>query len=85
MTDFAFAVTYGCRNCGNEWTDEFPERTIVTEQLDRVHVTDKDCDEFGSCGCCNSVTCPCCGLKKRVYVTDREPIEEDHEGVGGGA
>jgi len=78
--DAAFTTTYGCGNCGNEWTESHPSRTVVERStgLDAVIVKSKDCDQMitADCGCCRTVTCPVCELRSDVEVGDREPIQD---------
>lgn len=75
--DNAFTTALSCDNCGGEWDDAHPERTEVYEDArGRVVVVDRDCEKFVTrCGeCCYYATCPTCGFRKHVSVTDREPV-----------
>lgn len=79
MPDAAFEATFGCHNCGDEWSEELPKRTVVRDASTRkdVVVRNKDCDDWvGHCdGCCYYVRCPTCELLDDVYVVERTPVE----------
>lgn len=76
----AFSTAYECRNCGNEWDESHPSKTVVEKStgIGGVAVKNKDCDELitADCGCCWIVTCPVCELRDDVKVSDRNPIED---------
>lgn len=76
MTETAFTVTYTCENCGNEWDEQYPARTVVRDS-DRVHAFEKDCNTLGTkgCDCCQTIQCPTCELTQSVTVDDRAPVE----------
>lgn len=80
LTDAAFRTLLECRNCGREWDDTHPARTVVERSAgqEAVVVRNIDCDEFitADCGCCRYVSCPTCELRHDVYVADREPVGE---------
>lgn len=80
MTDPVFEVTYGCKNCGNEWSEEHPPRVNVRDSTSgkNTRVTDADCNTLGvyGCDCCYYVECSVCELRDDVYVEDRTPITD---------
>jgi len=80
MSAATFKTTFGCGNCGSEWTEKHEPRTMVKRSKAQagVVVADKDCDAmFGSCDdCCYVVSCPTCELRDNVEVEDRAPVEE---------
>lgn len=75
-----FRITFGCGNCGDEWTREYAERTKVVEaETGRVMGKSVDCDGgLGDhCDCCDgTLRCETCGLVEFVTIEDREPIED---------
>lgn len=73
----AFEVTFGCENCGDEWGQEFPARTVIRED-NNTQAFAKDCETLGTvqCECCRTIRCPTCELVESVTVNDRTPIEE---------
>jgi len=73
-----FEVTYGCGNCGADWSEQYPPLTVVDDS-DRATAYSKQCEQMGThqCDCCNVIECPVCDLMEDVYVDDRQPIEED--------
>lgn len=74
----AFEISFECENCGDEWDDQFPPRTVIRED-GQVQTHNKDCDHLGtmSCDCCNVIRCPVCELVADVAVADRNPIQGD--------
>jgi len=79
--ELAFEVTYGCDNCGAEWDEQYPSRTVIRDG-DQVQAFAKDCETLGTtaCDCCNGIRCPVCELVNHVSVADRTPIEGDRDG-----
>jgi len=79
-TEPVFTVTFGCHNCGNEWSSDFPPKTAVSDGgiAKRTQVSNDDCDTLGvhNCTCCDIVVCPVCDRDDDVYVDDRNPIKE---------
>lgn len=75
-----FAVTLTCGNCGKEWEQTHPPRTVVKwdKYQSSVVYRDEDCTEMGydECECCGHVRCPVCDLLKPVEVSDRVPLED---------
>lgn len=81
--DDAFEVEFGCTNCEKEWSETYPERTIVGKphRSDRVRVNDKDCEKFGpDCDTCGPIRCPNCDLLDYVEVRDRDPLDDEVNG-----
>ncbi|WP_158855585.1 hypothetical protein [Halorhabdus sp. CUG00001] len=76
----AFEVSYGCENCGAEWSDQYPSRTVIRDS-DQVGAYNKDCDHLGTtaCDCCHGIRCPVCELIADVVVADRNPIGGDRD------
>lgn len=72
----AFEVAYGCRNCGDEWSHEYPSNTFVDDAASQKGVTVHDTDEFGKT---TYVPCPTCELTRAVSVDDRSPLGDDDE------
>lgn len=78
----AFAVTFGCENCGNEWHKAFPSKTVVTTsaaQMDRVVVNNTTCPQLlgADCECCYVIGCPVCEMGGGVTIDDRHPVGGD--------
>lgn len=71
-----FVTTYSCGNCGNEWDESHPSRTVVekSKAVGSVVVRSKDCDHMfnSGCDCCYPVFCPVCDICEEVLVADRE-------------
>lgn len=76
----AFEVTYGCHNCGSEWSNTHPPKTTVGDSdiIGNVMVSDQTCNSLGptGCDCCGVVTCPVCEMADEVYVEDRNPLKD---------
>ena len=69
-----FTVTFSCRNCGNEWAEEFQPGDAVKEQWDGVWVESRACTHGHDCPACRRVKCEVCLMAKDVRVIKREPI-----------
>jgi hypothetical protein len=79
FTDVAFEVTLDCSNCGCQWDQQYPSRTVVENRDDGVYAIHPD-DEFTDNG---REQCPTCELYRHADVDDRQPIDEsDFKGVG---
>jgi hypothetical protein len=80
MTEPVFEVTYGCGNCGNEWSEELPPRVDVRDSssVEDVRVYARDCEELGmnNCECCYRVACSVCELSDDVYVESRDVLDD---------
>jgi len=81
QSENAFEIVYECENCGAEWSEEYPARTVIRTG-DQVASYSKDCNELGTshCDCCNAVRCPVCELLNHVAVAERSPLGGDADG-----
>lgn len=79
-SEAAFEVAYECENCGAEWEDTYPSRTLIHEGT-QTETHNKDCDSLGTvgCDCCSVISCPVCELVENVTVDDQSPIQGDRD------
>ena len=71
----AFEVTFGCGNCGREWSETFGAGDRIKSEYDASpYLESHACTHTFTCTACRRINCRQCGSEKDVRVKSRKPI-----------